>query len=106
MSSLVTSHLMNGVMDCIQVSSFRTFCKVKFAFGCAVLSFYTHLQVLLGGIGYNLTQKLCKLSSVLSLFVSCLLPVQTDLRIALSVSDTCHRQVHTNLFALALIVCS
>ena len=25
---------MNGVMDCIQVSSFRTFCKVKFATQC------------------------------------------------------------------------
>jgi hypothetical protein len=38
---------------------------------------------------------------VLSLFISGLLPIQADLRIALTVSDPSHAQIHTNLGALA-----
>ena len=41
---------------------------------------------------------------MLSLFVSSLLPVQADLRIALSVGDSGHGKVHAHLRALALEV--
>ena len=44
---LISCHLMNCVMDCIQVSSFCTFCKVELTSCSAVLSVYTHLKVLL-----------------------------------------------------------
>ena len=66
----------------------------------------SQLQVLLGAVGNNLTQKLCKFSCMLSLFVSCFLPVQTDLRISLSMSYTSHCQIHTNLRTFAVEVCS
>ena len=105
-SSLVSCHFMNGVVDCIQVSCFCTFCQINFASGSTVLSLYTHLQVLLGAVGYDFAQELCEFSSVLSLFVSGFLLVQANFRIALSVSNSCHCQIHTNLRALALEVCT
>jgi hypothetical protein len=43
---------------------------------------------------------------VLSLFVSGLLPVQADLGIALTMSHTSHSQIHADLGALALEVCT
>jgi hypothetical protein len=43
---------------------------------------------------------------VLSLFVSCLLPVKADLGIAFTVCNASHCQVHTDLGALALEVCA
>ena len=55
MTSLVFCHLMNGVMDRVKVCSFRTLSQVELALGCAVLCSYSHLQVFLGGIGYDLT---------------------------------------------------
>ena len=105
-TSLVAGHLMNGVMDCVKVCSLSSLGQINLAGGSAVLSLNTHLKVLLGGIGNNLAQKLCKLGSMLSLFVSSLLIVQADLRISLSVSNSCHCQIHTNLRALAFEVCS
>ena len=93
-------------MDRIQVQRLSTLCQVELAGGSAVLSVNTHLEVLLGGVGYDFAQQLCELRSVLSLFVSSLLPVQADLRIALAVCNARHRQVHANLGALALEVCA
>ena len=43
---------------------------------------------------------------MLCFFVSCLLPVQTDLRIAFSVSNTSHSQIHTDFRAFTFEVCS
>ena len=97
---------MHSVMDCIQISSFSALCKIGLASRSAVLSLNSHLQILLCAVGNNLTKKLSELGGMLCFLISCLLPVQADLRIALSVSDSGHCQVHTNLFALALVVCS
>ena len=92
---------MNSVMDCIQVGSLRALCKVELAGGSAVLSLNSHLQILPGGIGNHFAQQLSELRGMLSLFISSLLPVQADLRIALSVSNSCHCKIHTNFRALA-----
>ena len=61
---------MNGVMDSIQVQSFSAFSQVGFACGCTVFSFYTHFQVLFGGVGYNFAQQFCEFSSMFSFFES------------------------------------
>src|SRR5699024_12598088 len=101
-TSLVSCHFMYCVMNSVKVSSFRTFCKIEFTSCSAVLSLYTHLEVFLCAVCYNFTKELCEFSSVLSFFVRSFLPVQTDFRISLSVSNSCHCKVHTNLRALSL----
>lgn len=50
-SSLISSHLMHGIMNCIQTCFFRTSCQIYFTCGSAVLSVHSHLQVLLGAVG-------------------------------------------------------
>ena len=93
---------MHGVMDCIKIQGFGTFCKICFASGCSVLCFYTHLQVFLGAVGYDFAEKLCEFCCVLCLFVSCFFIVQTYFRISLAECYSGHCQVHTNLGALTL----
>ena len=80
-TGLVASHLMDGVVDRIQVQSLSLLSQLGLAHGSAILGLYAHLQVLLGGIGNHFAQQLGKLGSVLGLFVSGLFPVQADLRI-------------------------
>src|SRR5699024_4896833 len=103
-TSLVASHLVNGVMDSVEVGTLRRLGKVELAGARAVLGLHTHLEVLLGGIGHNFAQELGKLRGMLSLFVSSLLPVQADLRIALAMSNASHGQIHADLGALAVEV--
>ena len=97
---------MNGIMDCIEVGSLSSLCKISLASSRAVLCIDSHLQVLLRAVRYHFAEKFCKLCSVLSLFVSGLLIVHSDLRVSLAVCNTCHCKIHTNLRALALEVCS
>ena len=58
MTSLVARHLMNGVMNCIQVCSLCSLGQVKLAGGSAVLSGNSHLQVLLGAPDIPLCEQL------------------------------------------------
>ena len=95
---------MNGVMDSIQVQSLSAFSQVGFACGCTVFSFYTHFQVLFGGVGYNFAQQFCEFSSMFSFFESSFFPVQADFRIAFAESYAAHCQVHTNFGAFAVEV--
>ena len=99
---------MDGVVDGIQTVLLGAGGQIELALGCAELAVHTPCQVVLGGslhVGLQiLAQQLSKLSSVFSLFPSCLLPVQADLGVALAVCDTGHAQVHTNLGALAIEV--
>ena len=81
MSSLVSCHLMNGVMDRVKTSDLCSLSEICLTSSSAVLSLNSHLEVLLCAVCNNFAEELCKFSSVLSLFVSCLLPVKTDLRI-------------------------
>ena len=83
MTSLVASHLVNGVVDSVEIQLLCHLCQLELACGCAVLSLYTNGQVLLGGVGNNLAEKLCELRCVLSLFKSSFLPVQSDFGVAL-----------------------
>ena len=53
-AGLILSHLMNGVMNCVQVQGLCSLSQVELAGGSAVLSGNSHLQILLGGGGNNL----------------------------------------------------
>ena len=61
-----------------------------------------YVRISLGGIRDDLAQQLGKLGGVLGLLQAGLLPVHTDLGIALTMSHTGHGQIHTDLRALAL----
>ena len=92
---------MDGVVDGVQVQLLGLLGQLELTQGSAVLGVHTHLQVLLGGVGQDLAQQLSKLGGVLGLLQSGPAPVLADLREALAVSHTGHRQVHTDLGALA-----
>ena len=104
MTGLILGHLVNGIVDRIQIQCLGTLCEIHLAGSCAVLSLDTNGQVLLGGSGYALTQQLGKLGSVLSLLPGSGLVVLAYLRIALTEGCSCHSQVHTYFGALALEV--
>ena len=76
MSSLVSCHLVNGIMDRIKTSGLCSLSEICLTSSSAVLSLNSHLKVLLGGIGDDFAQKLCEFSSVLRFFVSGFFPVQ------------------------------
>lgn len=99
-SCLILCHLMNGVMNCIEVLLLSTCSEILLACACASLSLNTHLEVLLCGVCNDFAQELSKLGSMLCLFMSSLLIVKTNFRITLTESNSCHSQVHTYLRAL------
>src|SRR5699024_8176774 len=101
---LVLSHLVNGVMDSVQVQLLGQSSQLHLAVAGAVLSVHTHLQVGLGGIGQNLAQQLGELGSMLGLLEGVALPGLGDLGVTLAVSPAAHGQVHTSLGALAVEV--
>ena len=84
-------------MDGVEVEGLGALGQVGLAGGSAVLSFDTHLEVLLGGVGHDFAQQLGKLRGMLSLFISGLLPVQADLRIALTMGNASHGKIHADL---------
>ena len=104
MTGLVAGHFMNGIMDGIEPQLLGLFGQLELAGGSAVLGVHPHLQVLLGAVGQHLAQQLGELGGVLGLLIGGLLPVQADLRIALTVSDPSHAEIHTHLAALAVEV--
>ena len=67
----------------------------------AVLGHHAQLEVLLRRVGDDLAEQLRKFGGMLRLFPSGLLVVHADLGIALSVRDSRHRQIHTDLGAFA-----
>ena len=99
---------MDGVVDGIQTVALGAGSQVELALGSAELAVNAPCQVLAGGSGHvglqSGAQQLGKLGGVLSLFVSGLFPVQTDLGVTLAVGDPGHAQVHTDLTALAVEV--
>ena len=88
-------------MDRIQVEGLCSLGKIGLAHRSSILSFDSHLKVLLRGIRQDFAQKLRELGGMLCLFISCLLPVQADLRIALAECHAAHRKVHADLGALS-----
>lgn len=103
-TSLVASHLVDGVVDGIEVGSLGTLGEIGLTSGGAILGLNAHLEVLLGGVGHDLAQELSKLGGVLGLLMGCLLVIKANLGITLAMSDAGHGQVHTDLGALALKV--
>ena len=65
---LVASHLVNGVVDRIEIERLCALCEILLTCASAGLSLYTHLKVLLGAVGENLAQELCELRGMVSLF--------------------------------------
>ena len=93
-------------MDSVEIVLLCELCKLEFTGGRTVLGIDTHLKVLLGGIGDDLAEELSKLCCVLCFLKCCLLPVKSYLGITLTGSNTTHCQIHTDLGALALKVCT
>ena len=79
MPGLVLRHLVNGVVDGIEVQSLCLLGQIHLAGTCTALSLSTHHQVLLGAVGDNLAQQLSKTGSVVSLLVSIALVSLSDL---------------------------
>lgn len=73
-ASLILSHLMNCVVDSVKVLSLSVLSDTHLVSICTSLCVHTLLKVSLG-IPYHVAEELSKLSSMLSLFVSSLLPV-------------------------------
>ena len=80
-TGLVAGHLMDGVVDGVQVQGLGLLGQLELAGGSAVLGVHAHLQVLLGAVGQDVAQQLGELCGVLGLLIGGLLPVQADLGI-------------------------
>jgi len=102
MAGLILAHLMDGVVDGIQVKLLGQRGQLLLAGGRAPLSLSAQLQVLLGGGGNNLAQQLGELGSMLGLFPGIALEGLGHFGVAIAVSLTAHGQVHANLGALAV----
>ena len=99
MTSLILSHLVNGVVYGVKVLLLSELCKTELILASAALSVHTLEEVGLGVPNY-LTEELCELSSVLCLLPSVALVSLSDLWITLAVCLTAHSKVHTYLCTL------
>ena len=68
-AGFVASHLMDGVVDSVKALLLSELGKSGLTCGRAVLSFNSHLKVLLGAVGHDLTEQLGEFRCVLRLFV-------------------------------------
>ena len=98
MTSFVTSHFMNSIMDSIEVQLLSTLSDTGLVCASTAFSVHTFLQVGLG-VPYAVTQQLSELGSVFSLFPCKALESLSDFRIAFTISLTAHSQIHTNFCA-------
>ena len=99
MTSLILSHLVNGVVYCVEVLLLCELCETELILASATLCIHTLEEVCLGIPNY-LTEELCELSSVLCLLPSVALVSLSDLWITLAVCLTAHSKVHTYLCTL------
>ena len=83
MTSLILTHLVNCVMDCIEVLLLCKLCDAELVLACSLLSEHSLLYVSLG-VPYYLAKKLSELCRMLSLFPSVSLECLCNLRITLS----------------------
>ncbi len=104
MTGFVAGHLVDGVVDGVEVEGFGAFGEVGLAGGGTVFGVDAHLEVLLGAVSQHFAQQLGKFGGVLGFLKGGFLPVETHLGIALAVSHAGHGQVHTHLFALTFEV--
>ena len=97
---------MDGIVDSVQIQRLSLLGQVHLTGAGTALGLGTHHQVLLGAVGHDLAQQLCKAGCVVSLFVSIALVGLGDLGVALTLCHASHSQIHTDLTALALEVCA
>ena len=96
MACLILAHLMNSVMDSIEVLLLSESCDPHLVLACSLLSKHSLLNVGLG-VPYALSEELSELSCMLSLLPCISLECLSDLRITLSVCLTAHSEVHSYL---------
>ena len=104
MTGLVLSHLMNGVVDSIETSSFGILGNAELILASTSLCSSTLLQIGLGIGPYNLAQQLSETRSMVGLLESIALESLSNLRIALTIGLTSHSQILTYLATLAIEV--
>ena len=102
-TSLVLCHLMNSVVDSVEILSLGVLCDTELVSTSTALSCHTLLKVGLS-VPNNVAQELSKLRSVLSLLKSVAFESLSNLWITLAVSLTAHCKIHTNLSALTVEV--
>lgn len=100
MTGFILTHLVNGVVDRVEVLLFRQGGDAFLVLTRACFGFHTLLQVRLR-IPYYVTQQFSEFGSVLCLFPSVTLESFGYLRITFAVSLTAHGQIHTHLGAFA-----
>ena len=74
-AGFVLGHLVNGIVNSVEIKLLCKLCKLEFAHGCTVFGVCAHFEVFLCAVGYDLAQKLCEFSGMLCLFKGCLFPV-------------------------------
>ena len=104
MTCFVACHFMNGVVNCVKSFFFGAFCKLKFAFGCAVFGFYAFLKIFFSGRADKFAEKFAEFCSVFCFFKCCFFPVETDFGITFAVCCSCHCKIHTHFGAFAFEV--
>lgn len=100
-AGLVLGHLVNGVVDGVVAELFCPCGDGELAFAGTGLGLITLLKVGLGVPDY-VSEKLGELGCVLRLFESVPLEGLRDLRIALTLGLTAHREIHSDLRALSV----
>ena len=103
MTSLVASHLVNGVVNGVKVLSLSKLSDAELILASSCFSVHSLLKVSLS-VPHHFTEQLGKLSGMLSLFPSVALKRLGDFGISFAVGLTTHCKVHTHLTALAIEV--
>ena len=81
-SCLVTSHLMNCIMDRIKIQSLSLLCELCLAGCSAILSVYADTEIFLCGVCQDFAEKFSKLCSMLSFLEGSAMIIIADFRIA------------------------
>ena len=104
MAGLILCHLVHGVVDGIVAEFLRALCDRELACAGARFGRDAEFEVLLGRIGDDFAEELCKLACVLCFLEGIALVCLCDLGIALALGNARHGKIHTDLGALALEV--
>ena len=102
-TSLVLSHLVNGIVDCVETGSLGVLGNAELVLASTSFSSGTLLQIGLG-VPNALAQQLSETAGVVCLLEGIALESLSNLRIALAVCLTSHSQIHTNLTTLTVEV--
>jgi hypothetical protein len=106
MTSFISCHFMNCVMDCVKVCSFCSLSQICFACCSAVFSVDPHLKIFLGAVCDYFAKQFCEFGCVLCFFISSFFIVKADFRITFTMCHTCHSKVHTYFRAFTFKVCA